>query len=664
MGSAMRKPRIHPGRGSASADSMIDGRTMVMGTRGCAAHQGALAQRLGEGVGVGPAERLGARPSSLDELGPDPLVAQLLGSLRQQVGPGRAELGARRLGELRQALGRARRGLEVVAQTPRRGHLGVDVDFGGDGGVGAGPRPRRHRLGGEGLGGVTLVGAGHVRGGHGDEVGGLCPGVLTLARCVATDSMAAATREGPSRLTSTAVSRGASKATVAAECTTTSHEASTSRPSSSRPSPSRPTSPATAPRRAATTCVEAVAELVAQAVEAVVAHHLACQAGRGVRPARRAHEHDHLAPRDGAQEALDEGRAQEAGGPRDEDALAGQGLGDGQGTAGGADCRGGRHLGHDLCLPYGRWAGEEGRAVGPGAPRAAPPTASSTPPWPRSGHAATRRPPWMPWPRVSACASSRSCTGSRPKRRCSRRSSTARPRSSPRRSRSSLAGAGSGWARVEAVVRSVFRLASRRPELLGLLREVGRLGPPSATRLMLVLEPLVARASSFLEEEMDAGHMRRHEPRLLLLAIYSTVVGMITEVEVLRALGEEPTPRSLVRRRQEILRLLRSALLVDGGAGRRRTPQTAGREAGAGSAAAGCSAWTGSARWVPVPCGRAGERPGRARRARGRAGPSGGPGVGRYPATTSATSSTTPPSPDVAFLALRAFWNLNTRQIR
>jgi TetR/AcrR family transcriptional regulator len=128
----------------------------------------------------------------------------------------------------------------------------------------------------------------------------------------------------------------------------------------------------------------------------------------------------------------------------------------------------------------------------------------------------------------------------------------------------SLASAGPGWERVEAVVRSVFRLASRRPELIGLLREVGRLGPPSATRLMLVLEPLVKRASSFLEDEMDAGHMRRHEPRLLLLAIYSTVVGMITEVEVLRALGEEPTPRSLVRRRQEILRLLRSALVVDG----------------------------------------------------------------------------------------------------
>jgi AcrR family transcriptional regulator len=127
----------------------------------------------------------------------------------------------------------------------------------------------------------------------------------------------------------------------------------------------------------------------------------------------------------------------------------------------------------------------------------------------------------------------------------------------------SLARAGTGWARIEAVVRSVFRLAARRPELLGLVREVGRLGPPSATRLTLALDPLVARASAFLEAEMDAGAMRRHEPRLLLLAIYSTVIGMITEVEVLRALGEEPSARSLVRRRQEILSLLRSALLVD-----------------------------------------------------------------------------------------------------
>jgi len=126
---------------------------------------------------------------------------------------------------------------------------------------------------------------------------------------------------------------------------------------------------------------------------------------------------------------------------------------------------------------------------------------------------------------------------------------------------SALESAGDGWRKVEAVVRSVFRLAARRPELLGLLREVTRLGPPAATRMTLELQPLVRRASEFLQTEMDAGRMRRHDPKLLLLAIYSTVIGMVTEVDVLRALGEEPTARSLVRRRADVLELLQSALV-------------------------------------------------------------------------------------------------------
>jgi AcrR family transcriptional regulator len=124
-----------------------------------------------------------------------------------------------------------------------------------------------------------------------------------------------------------------------------------------------------------------------------------------------------------------------------------------------------------------------------------------------------------------------------------------------------VAGAGEGWARVDAVVRLVFRLAGRRPELLGLLREVSRLGPPAATRFRVMLEPFVTRATGFLEEGMDAGEFRRQDARLLLLATYSTVIGVATEVEVLRALGVEPTGRSLVQRRAELLAFLRSALL-------------------------------------------------------------------------------------------------------
>jgi TetR/AcrR family transcriptional regulator len=120
--------------------------------------------------------------------------------------------------------------------------------------------------------------------------------------------------------------------------------------------------------------------------------------------------------------------------------------------------------------------------------------------------------------------------------------------------------AGQGFDRVEAIVRAMFRLAARHPSMLGFLREVSRLGPPASTRLLAAIVPLVDRAAGFLVVEMDAGRMRRHDPRLILLAAYSMVTGLATEIEVLRAFGEEPTLASLVRRRDGLLALLRAAL--------------------------------------------------------------------------------------------------------
>ena len=69
------------------------------------------------------------------------------------------------------------------------------------------------------------------------------------------------------------------------------------------------------------------------------------------------------------------------------------------------------------------------------------------------------------------------------------------------------------------------------------MREVSRLGPPAATRLTEALDPLVQRARHFLEEEMDAGTMRRQDARLVLLSAYSAVIGVATEVEVLRGVS-------------------------------------------------------------------------------------------------------------------------------
>jgi TetR/AcrR family transcriptional regulator len=131
-----------------------------------------------------------------------------------------------------------------------------------------------------------------------------------------------------------------------------------------------------------------------------------------------------------------------------------------------------------------------------------------------------------------------------------------------------LDGVGPGWERVEAVVRAVFRLAGRRPELPGLLREVSRLGAPPATRLRQRLEPFIEAATAFFDREVAAGSMRRQDSQLLLLNAYSAVIGAATEVEVLRAFGVDPTARTLVRRRREVLDFLASALLGEPRGGR------------------------------------------------------------------------------------------------
>jgi AcrR family transcriptional regulator len=118
-----------------------------------------------------------------------------------------------------------------------------------------------------------------------------------------------------------------------------------------------------------------------------------------------------------------------------------------------------------------------------------------------------------------------------------------------------------GWERVEAVVRSVFRLAARHPDILAFVREVSRLGPPATTQMVEALAPLVARATSFLDEEMAAGRLRRHDPQLVLLLAYSAVLVVTTEVGALRAVGMAPTPRTLLRHRRDLLAFFKSALV-------------------------------------------------------------------------------------------------------
>lgn len=87
---------------------------------------------------------------------------------------------------------------------------------------------------------------------------------------------------------------------------------------------------------------------------------------------------------------------------------------------------------------------------------------------------------------------------------------------------------------VTAVVDATFRLGSIRPELLAVVREVTRLGPPASTHLARAAEPLVATAASVLARSSTVDDASL---RAVLLAAGARVVGIATEAEVREDLG-------------------------------------------------------------------------------------------------------------------------------
>lgn len=114
--------------------------------------------------------------------------------------------------------------------------------------------------------------------------------------------------------------------------------------------------------------------------------------------------------------------------------------------------------------------------------------------------------------------------------------------------------------RIDAVVRAVFRPAVRRPALLGLIREVSRLESAQAARLRERIQSLVDRAVDYLSGEMDAGRLRRGDPRLVAALGYATLTGIATEPEALRAVGWQADAAGLRRLRDELRAFLRAAL--------------------------------------------------------------------------------------------------------
>lgn len=121
-----------------------------------------------------------------------------------------------------------------------------------------------------------------------------------------------------------------------------------------------------------------------------------------------------------------------------------------------------------------------------------------------------------------------------------------------------------GLPRIEAAVRASFGLAVSRPELLGLLREVSRLGAPRSDVVMSRLAPLIDEALVGLQRCMDDGLLRQSDPQILLASSYAAVTGVVTDAGALGAVGLELDLRVAARLRRTVLDFLRAAVEDEG----------------------------------------------------------------------------------------------------
>lgn len=117
------------------------------------------------------------------------------------------------------------------------------------------------------------------------------------------------------------------------------------------------------------------------------------------------------------------------------------------------------------------------------------------------------------------------------------------------------------WERIDRVVRAMFRFAVRRPELLEFLREAERLDGDASRRLRNGFAPLVERATHSLDRDMQNGTFRKYDSRFFLLSAYAVVVGVATSTETREALGMPMSLRALVHQRNDVIKLLRLALV-------------------------------------------------------------------------------------------------------
>ncbi|MGI8803078.1 MAG: TetR/AcrR family transcriptional regulator [Solirubrobacteraceae bacterium] len=132
-----------------------------------------------------------------------------------------------------------------------------------------------------------------------------------------------------------------------------------------------------------------------------------------------------------------------------------------------------------------------------------------------------------------------------------------------RETESAVSGALDGFDQVAGVIDAGFAFFATHPDFARILRrEAMDGGERSGVTIAASLRPFLERAVAFLEREMVAGRLRRHDPLELMQICYGAVFTYFSDAGFReRLLGEDPlTEPALTRHRRALTELLGAAL--------------------------------------------------------------------------------------------------------